>query len=98
MNKQQEAFNRFKKLKVGALFMKMGSGKTKVAIDLINNVEDKIDLVLFIVPNQTIKTLEYEIIKWGLDVPYLIKSYENISQSDKGYLEWYLHIGSTLRK
>ena len=87
MNKQQEVFNRFKKLKVGALFMKMGSGKTKVAIDLVNNVEDKIDLALFIVPNQTIKTLEYEIIKWGLDVPYLIKSYENISQSDKGYLD-----------
>lgn len=87
MNKQQEAFNRFKKLKVGALFMKMGSGKTKVAIDLINNVEDKIDLVLFIVPNQTIKTLEYEINKWDLNVPYLIKSYENISQSNKGYLD-----------
>ena len=87
MNKQQEAFNRFKKLKVGALFMKMGSGKTKVAIDLINNVEDKIDLVLFIVPNQTIKTLEYEINKWDLNIPYLIKSYENISQSNKGYLD-----------
>ena len=87
MNKQQEAFNRFKKLKVGALFMQMGSGKTKVAINLINNVAEKVDLALFITPNQTQETIKQEILKWGLDIPYILKSYENISMSDKGYLD-----------
>ena len=35
MNNQLIAYDKFKKLKVGALFMEMGTGKTKVAIDLI---------------------------------------------------------------
>lgn len=38
MNNQLIAYDKFKKLKVGALFMEMGTGKTKVAIDLINYI------------------------------------------------------------
>ena len=32
-NNQIQAFNKFSKLKVGALFMKRGTGKTRVAIE-----------------------------------------------------------------
>lgn len=34
MNSQQAAFEKLSRLKVGALFMEMGTGKTKVALDL----------------------------------------------------------------
>ena len=33
---QQEAFEKFFNLKVGALFMKQGTGKTRVALELKN--------------------------------------------------------------
>lgn len=36
-NKQQLAFDKLSRLKVGALFMEMGTGKTKVALDLIQS-------------------------------------------------------------
>lgn len=35
MTDQEKAFEKLSKLKVGALFMEMGTGKTKVALDLI---------------------------------------------------------------
>jgi SNF2 family DNA or RNA helicase len=50
---QLEAFERFKKLDYFALFMEMGTGKSKVAIDIASYLfkEDKIDAVLLIAPN-----------------------------------------------
>ena len=33
--KQKEAFERFKKLKVGALFMRQGTGKTRTALEIV---------------------------------------------------------------
>lgn len=33
--KQSEAIEKFKRLKVGALFMQMGTGKTRVALELL---------------------------------------------------------------
>ena len=57
--------------KVGALFMKMGTGKTRVTVELVNAVED-IDLVVWVGPLRTIKPLDEniksikeEITKWG---------------------------------
>ena len=47
---QQEAIEKLSKLKVGALFMEMGTGKTKVALDLINSKKNKVDYVLWICP------------------------------------------------
>ena len=83
--KQKEAFNKFKKLKVGALFMKMGTGKTKVAIELIDY--NKCDLLVYIAPFSTLKNIENEFIKWDLKTPYKLIGYETISSSDRQYLE-----------
>lgn len=85
INNQLKAFNKFKKLKIGALFMEMGSGKTKVAIDLINY--NNVDLALFVVPFSSKNNLEKEINKWSLNCKYLIIGYETISSSDFRYLE-----------
>ena len=44
-SQQQTAIDKLKRLKVGALFMEMGTGKTKVALDLIASRADKTDIV-----------------------------------------------------
>lgn len=84
-NDQIQAFEKFKKLKVGALFMQMGTGKTKVAIELVDY--NKCDLLVYVAPFSTLKNIENEFIKWGLQTPYKLIGYETISSSDKQYLE-----------
>lgn len=82
---QKTAFEKFAKLKVGALFMKMGTGKTKVAIELVDY--NNCGLLLYITPFATLKNIEKEFLKWNLKTPYLLKGYETISSSDRVYLE-----------
>lgn len=67
--------------------MQMGTGKTKVAVDLINYNNASIDLALFVCPNSVKNNLDIEIKKWGILAEYIIICYENISMSDKGYLQ-----------
>lgn len=85
MNNQQLAFDKFSRLKVGALFMKMGTGKTKVAIDLVNY--NKVDFLLYVTPFSTKENIEKEIEKWGINCSYEIVGYETIQASDVKYLE-----------
>lgn len=47
---QQRAFNKLSRLKVGALFMETGTGKTKVALDLLASKSHKCDFMLWICP------------------------------------------------
>lgn len=84
-NYQKLAFDKFTKLKVGALFMKMGTGKTKVALDLIkyNNVE----FLIYVTPFSTKENIQKEIDKWGINCEYEIVGYETIQASDVKYLE-----------
>lgn len=49
---QQAAFEKLRELKVGALFLGCGCGKTQTAVALINSVDD-VDLVLWVCPFQT---------------------------------------------
>ncbi len=84
-NNQLEAFEKFKKLKVGALFMQMGTGKTKVAIELVDY--NKCDLLVYVTPFSTIENVEKEFVKWNLKTPYIIIGYETISSSDSKYLQ-----------
>ena len=84
-NQHQEAFEKFSKLKVGALFMEQGTGKTRVAIDLIHSTD--CDFVLFLCPFSTKSNLLNEIEKWKLDRPFEIVGYETISSSDSKYLD-----------
>lgn len=86
MNDNQiKAFEKFKKLKVGALFMQMGTGKTRVAIELVDY--NNCDLLLYVAPFSTLKNIELEFIKWNLKTEYILIGYETISSSDKKYLE-----------
>lgn len=82
---QQWAFDKFKRLKVGALFMKQGTGKTRVALELINTADS--DLVLFFTPCSTKDNLQQELIKWQFNRQYIITGYETLSSSDKTYIE-----------
>lgn len=83
--KQEEAFQKFKELRVGALFMEQGTGKTRVALDLIRETDS--DLVLFFCPCSTKNNLQAEIDKWGISKEYFIFGYETISSSDTTYLK-----------
>lgn len=83
-NSQLKAFEKFKKLKIGALFMQMGTGKTKVAIELIDY--NKCDLLVYVAPFSTLKNIESEFAKWKIKTPYKLIAYETISSSDTKYL------------
>lgn len=83
-NNQLEAFEKFKKLKVGAMFMECGTGKTKVAIELIDY--NNCDLLLYVAPFSTLKNIETELVKWEIKTSYKLIGYETISSSDAKYL------------
>lgn len=87
MNNQELAFEKLSKLKVGALFMEMGTGKTKVALDLIASKKDKVDYILWICPFSIKNEIEQERQKWHPELSIEIVGFETISQSDKKYLE-----------
>lgn len=82
---QEQAFQKFSKLKVGALFMKMGTGKTRVAVDLVNH--NNCDLLLYVCPFTVMKNAKDELDKWELKTPHKIVAYETISMSDQKYIE-----------
>lgn len=84
-NNQIQAFEKFKKLKVGALFLKMGTGKTRIAIKLVDY--NKCDLLVYIAPFSTLKNIEEEFIKWNLSTPYILIGYETIQSSNRKYLD-----------
>ena len=88
---QQAAFDKLSKLRAGALFMKMGTGKTKVALDLIKAQQSRFDIVIWIAPASLIREKSYkaEIEKWsdGLTKPIHYFTIEGVSASDVKYLE-----------
>lgn len=86
MNNQQLAFDKLSKLKVGALFMAMGSGKTKVALDIIYSKFHKVDYVLWICPYSLKNEIEAERLKWHPNLQMEVVGVETISSSDMTYL------------
>lgn len=82
---QIEMLERFKRLKVGALFSQMGTGKTRVAIELVNY--NSPDFLLYICPFSCKDNIEKELQKWGVSCPYQIVGYETLSASDKTYMQ-----------
>jgi len=102
---QSAAKQRLLPYKVGALFMKMGTGKTRVAVELANSIPD-VDLLVWIAPLQTInpksesvKSIKEEIAKWGgfnaKEVIYI--GVETISSSNRQYLQLYSRIRVALK-
>lgn len=100
LNHQKKAISKLNGLRVGALFMEMGTGKTRCALELIKNRLKKIDRVFYFCPcsvRQTIVNeiekhsdgLEYTIVKDGKDKrlsKVVIIGLESISSSDQIYL------------
>lgn len=79
--------------RVGALFMDAGTGKTRVAVDLVNRIKD-IDYILYVAPYRTIHTPDDipsvvdEVNKWGgfnANVRYM--GIESLQASDRLYLD-----------
>lgn len=85
--KQKEALERFQRLKVGALFMRQGTGKTRVALELVNY--NRPDYLLYLTPYSTIENAKAEIERWGCCCPYDVVGYETIASSDKKFVELY---------
>lgn len=82
---QKAAVKKLEKLRVGALFMEPGTGKTRAAIELIKS--SKADFVLFVVPFQTKQNLNEELQKWGSLPNYRIEGVESLSNSDNLYVD-----------
>lgn len=95
---QIEAQDHLEEWTVGALFMEMGTGKTRTAIEIVNKKD--VDLVVWVGPLRTIKPKEGissvvdEIDKWGgfkcKNVVYI--GIETIQSSDRQYLQLYKKI------
>lgn len=84
---QKEAIRKLSRLKVGALFMEMGTGKTKVAMDLMASKAHKVNYLLWICPCSVKGEIEAERQKWHPELPIDIVGCESIGQSDRIYLE-----------
>lgn len=96
---QQQAFNKLKNLKACALFMDMGTGKTRTALELIQYKlnKGKITRVFWICPCSTKKNLILDISKHSIFSTSYIENIqdeficvigsETISQSDKYYFK-----------
>lgn len=87
LKNQQLAFDKLSRLKVGALFMEMGTGKTKVALDLINSKSNKIDYILWICPFSIKNEIIKERDKWYPAMKIDVIGCETIGSSDRTYLE-----------
>lgn len=85
LDSQITAIEKIQKYKVGALFMEMGTGKTRAAYELIRSV--KCDGVIWLTPFQNKVNIGAEIEKWGgLDNLHII-GIESLSSSDRIYLD-----------
>jgi len=81
---QNKAISKLQQIKVGALFMEPGTGKTLTAIKLIESTQ--CDYVLFLVPFQTKINLQKEFNKWKFEMNYEIQGIESLSSSDRLYM------------
>lgn len=81
---QSSAIAKLSELRVGALFMEAGTGKTRAAMELIRSAQP--DFVLWLTPFQTKENLQAEINKHG-GLTCRIEGVESLSSSDRIYLE-----------
>lgn len=89
----EAAYEKLSTLKAGALFMKMGAKKTKMALDLIKNKQNEIDFIVWIAPASFLSWAVYEDEIGrnldGLNKEIYFFSIESISVSDHKYLQLY---------
>jgi SNF2 family DNA or RNA helicase len=85
LDNQLNAISKLQKLKVGALFMEPGTGKTRSAFEIIKSIPGN-PYILWLTPFLTKQNLQAELTKWGgLDCE--IVGIETISSSDRTYLQ-----------
>ena len=63
LDHQNKAFEKLKNIKVGALFMEMGTGKTRTAIELIKYRQNKYKNLIYFCPVSIKQTIKNEFIK-----------------------------------
>lgn len=88
LENQIKAINKLQQMKVGALLMEPGTGKTRTAIELIQDIES--DFIIWITPFRNKENLKAELQKWGsglLNSVTEISAPETISSSDATYLQ-----------
>ena len=88
---QASAIDKLSRLRAGALFMKMGTGKTKVAMDWISQrINRDSDIVIWIAPASLLNDQNYrdEMAKWCDFMPNVrTLSVESISMSDEKFMD-----------
>lgn len=84
---QGVAREKLSRLKVGALFMKQGTGKTRVAVELVAHNTERVDEVLCVTPFSSADDVSDELERWGCPRPYRMLGYESLSASDRVFLE-----------
>lgn len=67
--------------------MAMGTGKTKVALDLIASKAHKVDYILWVCPYALKTEIEAERLKWHPEITLDVVGCESISGSDRIYME-----------
>ena len=83
---QARAVNKLRRLKVGALFMEMGTGKTKVALDLMADRQKKVEMNVWVCPCSLKATIEEERKKWHPELSLTVVGVESIGASDRIFL------------
>lgn len=88
---QKECINKLSKLKIGALYMEMGTGKTRTALELIKLrlEQEKVNKVLWLCPCSVKMDLQKEICKHTDVMPEEIKicGIQTLSSSVKTFFE-----------
>lgn len=88
---QAEAVKKLSKIRVGALFMEQGTGKTRTALELIQRraSSGKIDAVLWLCPCSVRRNLREDIIYHCGQMPreIIIRGIESLSSADSLYLK-----------
>jgi SNF2 family DNA or RNA helicase len=92
LTQQLSAINKLRQFKVGALFMRPGTGKSRPAIELIREIQG-VDYVLWLAPYNSVHRddgsgIRTEVARWGgFDCPVEFIGIESLSNSDRIYLE-----------
>lgn len=82
-DKQLEIIDKFSKLKIGAIFTKVGTGKTLSSLILAS--QSDCDFVLFLTENYNKRNIKAEFYKWEFNKEYEIHGYKTLSSSKTLY-------------
>ena len=87
---QQEAVDKLGKIKVGALYLEQGTGKTRTTLSLVKPRLDKgrVDVVLWLCPCSVKRNLKEDLVYHCGELPeeIIIRGIESLSSSDRLYM------------